>query len=74
MKEKNYDFESVYSLLVQKFYFLREDFIKAELEDIIEFEEEPDELDDITLIETFCNRIFGWMRDGEFEDWVDICE
>ena len=72
MEEKNYDFESVYSLLVEKFYFLREGFIKDELEDIIDYEVEPDELDDTTLIETFRNRIFGWMRNGDFEDEVEI--
>ena len=69
--EKNYDFESVYSLLVEKFYFLRESFIKDELQDIIDYEEEPDELDDTTLIETFRNRIFGWMQDGYFEDEIE---
>lgn len=72
MEEKNYDFKSVYSLLVEKFYFLREGFIMDELEDIIDYEVEPDELNDTTIIQTFRNCIFGWMRNGDFEDEVEI--
>lgn len=71
MEEKNYDFESVYALLVEKFYFLREDYIKAELEDIIDFAEDLEDLEDDDLITIFKNRIFEWMRDGEYEDWVE---
>ena len=71
MEEKNYNFESVYALLVEKFYFLREDYIKAELEDIIDFAEDLEGLEDDDLIAIFKNRIFGWMRDGEYEDWVE---
>ena len=67
----NYDFDAIYAYLVEKFYFLRESYIKSELEDTIQFEfEDDDELDEDTIIETFSDRIFGYMSDGNYECWV----
>ena len=72
MEEKmDYDFDTIYSLLVEKFYFLRESYIKGELEDVIkELDEDGEELDEATIIETFSDRIFGYMSGGNFECWV----
>lgn len=75
---ENVNFESIYSLLVEKFYFLRENYIKDELEDLIQeqledikYELDEDKSIETAIIEAFTNRFFGRMVDQAYQRWIN---